>query len=106
MLRSGTIMNIRQKAQAGISAYSIGKEMGLSKNSARKHIARPIGVPLRTVVPSKHDEYKPYLIVRSSHSTFCHCRPRTSPRRIPMTRPSITGINNSLSSQYFKSAWA
>jgi hypothetical protein len=33
MLRSGTIFMIREKAQNGKSAYAIGKELGISKNT-------------------------------------------------------------------------
>jgi transposase len=61
MLRSGTIMKIREKAQAGMSAYAIGKEMGMSKNTARKYMERPDKAPPRITRPSKLDEYKPYL---------------------------------------------
>ena len=42
MLRSGTILMIREKAQGGKSAYAIGKELGISKNTARKYIERLI----------------------------------------------------------------
>ena len=33
MIRSGLILMIRQKAQSGQSSYSIGKELGISKNT-------------------------------------------------------------------------
>jgi response regulator of citrate/malate metabolism len=38
MLRSGTILMIREKAESGESAYAIGKELRISKNTARKYI--------------------------------------------------------------------
>jgi hypothetical protein len=38
MIRSGLILMIRQKAQAGQSPYAIGKELGISKNTAKKHV--------------------------------------------------------------------
>ena len=39
MLRSGLILMIKQKALAGQSPYSIGKELGISKNTAKKYAA-------------------------------------------------------------------
>ena len=54
-------MKIQEKAQAGMSAYAIGKEMGMSKNTARKYMERPDKAPPRITRPSKLDEYKPYL---------------------------------------------
>ncbi len=38
MIRSGLILMIRQKAQEGQSPYAIGKELGISKNTAKKYI--------------------------------------------------------------------
>jgi response regulator of citrate/malate metabolism len=42
MLRSGTILMIREKAESGESAYAIGKELRISKNTARKYIECPL----------------------------------------------------------------
>jgi response regulator of citrate/malate metabolism len=41
MIRSGTINMIREKAQKGKSAYAIGKELGISKNTAKKYMSQP-----------------------------------------------------------------
>ncbi|MGI6765426.1 MAG: hypothetical protein ACOX4S_09105 [Anaerovoracaceae bacterium] len=38
MIRSWLINMIREKAQKGKSAYAIGKELGISKNTAKKYI--------------------------------------------------------------------
>lgn len=61
MLRSGMILMIREKAQGGKSAYAIGKEFGISKNTARKYINREDGSPPRSDRTSKLDDYKPIL---------------------------------------------
>ena len=61
MLRSGTIIMIREKAMAGKSAYAIGKELGISKNTALKYIERQDDSPARNSRPSKLDEFKPVL---------------------------------------------
>ena len=37
MIRSWLINMIREKAQKGKSAYAIGKELGISKNTAKKY---------------------------------------------------------------------
>ena len=38
MIRSGLILMIRQKALFGQTAYAIGKDLGISKNTAKKYI--------------------------------------------------------------------
>jgi len=38
MIRSGLINMIREKALNGKSAYAIGKELGISKNTAGKYL--------------------------------------------------------------------
>ena len=38
MIRSGLITMIREKSQKGKSAYAISKELGISKNTAKKYI--------------------------------------------------------------------
>lgn len=63
MIRSGLILMIRQKAQAGQSPYAIGKELGISKNTAKKHVVGETGqhrLKGRTK-PSKLDPYKPSI---------------------------------------------
>ena len=61
MLRSGTIIMIREKVQDGKSAYTIGKELGISKNTAVKYMQRQDDAPAKIDRPSKLDEYKPLL---------------------------------------------
>ena len=61
MLRSGTIIMIREKAQAGKSSYAIGKELGISKNTAKKYLQLPEEAPAKIDRPSKLDAYKPLL---------------------------------------------
>ena len=60
MIRSGLILMIRQKAQSGQSPYAIGKEMGISKNTAKKYVAEnPKCHDLKgRTHPSKLDPYK------------------------------------------------
>lgn len=63
MLRSGLILMIRQKAQAGQSPYAIGKDLNISKNTAKKYIngeTREHGLKGRTKA-SKLDPYKPTI---------------------------------------------
>jgi len=63
MIRSGTINMIREKAQNGKSAYAISKELGISKNTAKKYIRQPKakhGLKGRTK-PSKLDPFKPKI---------------------------------------------
>jgi len=36
---------IRQKVKAGQSSYSIGKELGISKNTAKKYSTNPVKEP-------------------------------------------------------------
>ena len=61
MLRSGTIIMIREKAQAGKSSYAIGKELGISKNTAKKYLQLQEEAPAKIDRPSKLDAYKPLL---------------------------------------------
>lgn len=60
MIRSGLILMIRQKVQAGQSSYAIGKELGISKNTVKKYSNGELtdhGLKGR-VKPSKLDRYK------------------------------------------------
>ena len=61
MLRSGTILMIREKAESGESAYAIGRELGISKNTAHKYIERKEDAPVKIDRFSKLDAYKPQL---------------------------------------------
>ncbi len=70
MLRSGMILMIREKAQGGKSAYAIGKELGISKNTARKYIERPCAAPPKIDRFSKLDRFKPMLHELMSRGIF------------------------------------
>jgi len=61
MLRSGTILMIREKAESGESAYAIGKELRISKNTAHKYIECKEDAPPKIDLFSKLDAYKPQL---------------------------------------------
>jgi transposase len=52
---------IREKAQDGKSAYAIGKELGISKNTAHKYMERGEDAPPKIDRFSKLDAYKPQL---------------------------------------------
>lgn len=54
-------MKIKESAQAGISAYAIGKELGISKNTARKYMQTSVEAPAKIDRLSKLDPYKPLL---------------------------------------------
>ena len=70
MLRSGIILMIREKAQGGKSAYAIGKELNISKNTARKYIARQEAPPPKIDRFSKLDQFKPMLYDLMSQGIF------------------------------------
>ena len=63
MIRSGLILMIKDLAAKGKSAYAIGQEIGVSKNTARKYMQQPARQHgLKGVLKgSKLDPYKPYL---------------------------------------------
>lgn len=52
---------IREKAQGGKSAYTIGKELNISKNTARKYIDQQGALSPKTDRFAKLDSYKPML---------------------------------------------
>lgn len=70
MLRSGMILMIREKAQSGKSAYAIGKELNISKNTARKYIEWQGVPPPKIDRPSKLDSFKPLLHDLMSEGIF------------------------------------
>lgn len=70
MLRSGMILMIREKAQGGKSAYAIGKELGISKNTARKYMEQPGTAPPKIDRFSKLDRFKPMLHELMSRGIF------------------------------------
>lgn len=61
MLRSGTILMIREKAQSGKTAYTIGKELCISKNTAKKYMEPQRSEHIKVEKPSKLDPFKPLL---------------------------------------------
>jgi len=61
MLRSGTILMIREKAESGESAYAIDKELRISKNTARKYIEHKEDAPVKIDRFSKLNAYNPQL---------------------------------------------
>ena len=54
-------MKIKESAGVGKSAYAIGKELGISKNTARKYKQPGVSPPGKIDRPSKLDAYKPLL---------------------------------------------
>ncbi len=54
-------MKIKESAGAGKSAYAIGKELGISKNTAQKYMQPGVSPPGKIDRPSKLDAYKPLL---------------------------------------------
>lgn len=70
MLRSGIILMVREKAQGGKSAYAIGKELNISKNTARKYIERQEAPPPKIDRFSKLDNFKPMLHDLMSQGIF------------------------------------
>jgi len=72
MIRSGLINMIREKAQKGKSAYAIGKELGISKNTVKKYIKQPKtehGLKGRTRT-SKLDPFKPQINAMMAKGIF------------------------------------
>lgn len=72
MIRSGLILMIKELARKGKSAYSIGREIGVSKNTARKYITQPVQPHgLKGVRKgSKLDPYKPQLNIWMQQGIF------------------------------------
>ena len=72
MIRSGLILMIKELAGKGKSAYSIGREIGVSKNTARKYITQPVQPHgLKGVRKgSKLDPYKPQLNIWMQQGIF------------------------------------
>ena len=60
MIRSGMILMIREKALEGNSAYAIGKEIGLSKNTVKKYMVKTTveDASLKRIQSSKLGNYK------------------------------------------------
>jgi len=61
---------VREKAQSGKSAYAIGKELNISKNTARKYIERQEALPPKIDRFSKLDNFKPMLHDLMSQGIF------------------------------------
>ncbi len=63
MIRSGLINMIRENVRKGKSAHAVGKELGISKNTAKKYMHQPKtehGLKGRTR-PTKLDPFKPQI---------------------------------------------
>ena len=61
MKRSGLILMIREEAKKGKSAYAIGKEHSISKNTAKKYLEQDASIQhglKGKTKPSKLDEFK------------------------------------------------
>lgn len=72
MIRSGLINMIRENALKGKSGYAIGKELGISKNTAKKYMKRnvaPHRLKERTR-PSKLDPFKPEISIMLENGIF------------------------------------
>lgn len=61
MIRSGLILMIREKGMNGKSGYAIGKELGISKNTAKKYMKQTELCDIKRTTSSKLDEVKPYI---------------------------------------------
>ena len=72
MIRSGLIFMIKDSMAKGKTAYAIGKELGISKNTARKYMNQPAQVHgLKGIhKASKLDPYKPQLKQWMSQGIF------------------------------------
>lgn len=72
MIRSGLVNMIREKAQEGKNAYTIGQELGVAENTSRKYISQPVaqhGLKGR-VKGSKLDLFKPQIDTMLSQGIF------------------------------------
>lgn len=54
-------MKIKESTQTGKSAYAVGKELGISKNTARKYMQPQFSPPVKIGLVSKLDPFKPLL---------------------------------------------
>jgi len=70
MIRSETITMIREIALKGKSAYAIGKELGISKNTAKKYMKPGSDSPTKLPRPSKLDPYKDAVNKMMASGTF------------------------------------
>lgn len=73
MIRSGLINMIREKALSGQTPYSIGKVLGISKNTAKKYATcdtRQQHQLKGRTKPSKLDPYKPQIDAMVSNGIF------------------------------------
>ncbi len=72
MIRSGLINMIREKALKGKSAYAIGKDLGISKNTAKRYLDRHVGAHglEGRIKGSKLDSFKPEIDSMLSKGIF------------------------------------
>ena len=68
---------IRKKAQGGKSAYAIGKELGISKNTTRKYIEHKEDSLSKIARFSKLNAYKP--LPHEFMNSACRSRLKRSP---------------------------
>ena len=72
MIRSGLILMIKDSAEKGKSAYAISKDLGISKNTAKKYMEQPVQVHglKGSHKGSKLDPFKPQLQEWMSQGIF------------------------------------
>ena len=61
MIRSETIAMIREETFKGKTPYTIGKELGLSKNTVKKYAGSDPDQQYKYMQPSKLDPFKPQI---------------------------------------------
>ena len=61
MLKYRTIRMIKQKAAQGMTAYQIGQDMGISKNTAARYMAKDAPAKPKYTRASKLEPYKPKI---------------------------------------------
>jgi len=61
---------IREKANDGKSSYAIGKELGISKNTARKYWEPQVQSEVQTKTSSKLDTFKEEIHLMMSQGIF------------------------------------
>lgn len=78
MIRSGLILMIREKAMDSKSSYAVGKELGISKNTARKYREPQVQAEGQIKMPSKLDAFKEEIhpmMSEGGSQCFFRCEP-------------------------------
>ena len=72
MIRSGTIIMIREKISQGKTDYAIGKELGISKNTVKKYRKSPVSQHALkgSKRPSKLDPFKQEIGILLSRGIY------------------------------------